>query len=145
MPNGKEPPVKLLKDTHVLRLAYTASSDYVMFLAFQRIKELQVFRDNKATAPYILKQYTSVMDRISDPVILGAHLYALELTGAKADLRKALVDTLSHKKLRQDTMITQLAGKMAFRLLQRKIPPTKDLNNQELDGIRDALRKEVMP
>lgn len=145
MPNGREPPLKLLEDSHVLRLAYTASSDYVMLLAFQRTKELQAFRDNKAAAPSILKQYTSVMERMSDAVILGAHLYALELTGSKADLRKALVDTLSHPKLRQDTLVTQLAGKMSFRLLQRKIPPTKDLNDQELDGIRDALRKEVMP
>ncbi len=137
--------LKLLEDTHALRLAYAASSDYVMRLSFERIKELQAFRGKSELAPDILKQYENHVEKVRDPVILGAHLYALELTGAQDALGKAVVATLDQEELRQDPMLAQTAGKIAARLLRRKLPRGKDLSEQEVDEVYSTLRKEVMP
>jgi hypothetical protein len=144
MPTKNERLLKLLEDTHALRLAYTASSDYVMRLAFEHIKDLQAFRGKTELAPAILKQYESFVERVRDSVILGAHLYALELTGAKEAVRKAVVATLDLKELRQDSMVVQTAGKIAVSLLRRKLSRRKDLSEQELDEIHSTLKKEVM-
>jgi hypothetical protein len=145
MSTKNEQLLKLLEDAHVLRLAYAASSDYVMRLSFERIKELQAFRRKTELAPNILKQFENRIERVRDSVILGAHLYALELTGAQDALRKAVVATLDQKELRQDPMLAQTAGKIAARLLRRKLPRGKDLTEQALDEIHTTLRKEVKP
>jgi hypothetical protein len=137
--------LKLLNDRHALRLAYAASSDYVMRLAFERIKELQACRGKTELAPAILKQYESLVETVRDSVIIGAHLYALELTGAKEVVRKAVVATLDQKELRQDPIVTQTVGKMAARLVRRKLPRGKDLEAQDIDEIHSTLKKEVKP
>jgi len=144
MPNKNKQLLKLIADTKALRLAYAASSDYVMRLAFTRIKELQAFRGEKELAPAILKQYESLVARMRDSVILGAHLYALELTGSKEAIRKAVLATLDHKELRKDPMIAQTAGKIAASLFRRKLQHGKDLDEQELNEIHIKLRKEVI-
>ncbi len=144
MPTPNEQLLKLLEDTHALRLAYAASSDYVMRLSFERIKELQAFRGKSELAPDILKQYENHLGRVRDSVILGAHLYALELTGAQDILRKAVISTLDQKEVRLDPILAQTAGKMAVRLLGRKLPRGKYLTEQELDEVYSTLRKEAM-
>ncbi len=145
MPDESERLLVMLEDRHALRLAYSASSDYVMRLSFERIKELQAFRGRTELSPAILKQYESLTEKVRDSVILSAHLYALELTGARDAIRKAVMMTLDQKELRQDSMVAQTAGKIAAQLLRRRLPRGKDFSEQELDEIHAALRKEVEP
>ncbi len=143
MPTNNKELLKLLKDMHVLRLGYSSSSDYVLRLAFDRIKELQAFRGKKELAPEILNQYESIIDKANDPVFLGAHLYALELIGVKDILFKAILITLDKKELRQEPMVSQLAGKIAASHLKIKLEHDKDFTEKELDDINITLRKEV--
>lgn len=143
MPDKNEQLLKLLKDNHVLQLAYAASSDYVLRKSFGLIKELQVFRGKKELAPAILKQYEGFVKKLSNSVIIGAHLYALELTGEQETIRKAVITTLEQKELRQDPMVGQTAGKIASGLLRRKFSRDKGLSEPELIEILNMLRKEV--
>lgn len=145
MPTENRQLLKLLKDIRVLRLAYAASSDYVMRLSFGEIRELRAFRGKTGLAPDILKQYLALLGKVHDSVILGAHLYAIELTGAQDRVLRALVATLGHKELRADPRLAQTAGKMGARLLGRRLPAGKDLNEQELAEIHRTLKKEVIP
>jgi viroplasmin and RNaseH domain-containing protein len=143
MPIENEKILNMLKDFNVLMLAYTASSDYVMRLSFEQIKELQVFRGKTELAPAILKQYRKIIKSFRDSVILGAHLYALELTGEKDSIKSAILSTLSLKELRQDPRVTQIAVKIAAKLIGRRLPYGKDLNEKEIAEINAELTKEV--
>jgi hypothetical protein len=143
MPDRDEDLLKLLKDAHALVLAYSASSEYVMRLSFDRIRGLQAFRGRAELAPDVLEQYEGLVERVHDSVVLGAHLYALELTGARHAVREAVVATLDRKDLRHDPMLGQAAGKAGARLLRRRLPRGKDLSDQELDEVWGTLKKEV--
>jgi len=145
MSSKEEQQLKLLEDTHLLRLAYAASSDYVMRLSFERIEELNAFRRKTGLAPAILKQYKRLVETVRDSVILGAHLYALELTGATDAVRQAVVITLDQRELRQDPMVAQTAGKIAARLIRRRLVRGKDLSERQIDEIHSMLKEEAKP
>jgi hypothetical protein len=136
-------PIKLLQDGRVLRLAYYASSDRVLHESFKRVKELAVFRGHAELASSVLEQYLDLVTKVRDPVILGAHLYALELTGVEAAVRKAVVATLKQKERRQFPMVAQMAAKIGARLARRKLPPGGALSEQEIDEIQAALGKRA--
>lgn len=134
--------LSVLEDWRSLRLAYAASSDYVMRKAFEQTKPLEAFRGAAALAPAILQRYKGLADKTGDTVILGAHLYALQLTGDVAALRQAVVFSLEQRALRQDTCLAQFAGKIGAALLAQERSPGEDLSPGQLEAVLAALRRQ---
>ena len=97
-----------LEDQHVLIEAYAASSSYVMRKAFAMSEKLEAFRGRNDLAPNILARIEQLTKKPGDPVILGAHLYALELTGAKPEIRTAMLRVLEEEKLRDGPLVGHL-------------------------------------
>ncbi len=140
--------LELLTDWRRLKLAYAASSDYVLRLSFERIPDLQVFRERPDLAPAVLAQYEQLKEReVVDPVILDAHLYALELAGAPRLLRKAIAQTLSSPQLRANSEVAQFAAKIGVQLIPapRKLAPDAIVEEQEISELARRLGEEEQP
>ncbi len=140
----EETPLSLLEDWRTLKLAYAASSDFVMRRAFETTKKFQSFRGRADLAPAILERFKALARGPADSVVLGAHLYALELTGAKPVLRAAIIFSLEEKRLREDPRTAQFAGKLGAAMLTPARKPSRgaDLTEGQLDEVRDALRRQ---
>jgi len=131
----------LLEDQHTLHLAYAASSAYVMRRAFESIKELQAFRGRADLAPSILERLAALVREPKDPVVIAAHLYALELTGSRGETGKGALAAL--RALRKDPMVSQFAGHTAAGLVRERLAPGVFLKKEELEEIVRAVEKEV--
>lgn len=133
-----------LEDQHVLIEAYAASSSYVMKKAFTTSEKLHAFKGRNDLALSILARIEQLTKEPSDPVILGVHLYALELTGAKPEINAALLHVLEKEGLRTDPLIGQLAGEIGFNQVKPKnqLAPGAYLSAEELQSVADALKKE---
>lgn len=146
MPNDKL--MDLLDDPGVLLEAYAASSAYVMREAFMASKQLQVFKRRRDLALAILGRVKLLTRKPRDPVVLGAHLYALELTGADDEIRAATLHVLRHKALQDDPLAGQFAGQIGFNLThaKKKLAPGTYLAPADLQGVVKALeQKEGQP
>lgn len=137
-------PLESLKDQNVLIEAYAASSSYVMRKAFVASEKLDAFRGRNDLAPNILARIEQLTKKPSDPVILGAHLYALELTGAKPEIHTAILRILEEEKLRDDPLVGQIAGEIGFKLVKtrKQLTPGAYLTIDELQGVVEALKQE---
>lgn len=98
-----------LQDRRALLEAYAASSAWVMRRAFERVKDIQAFRGRKDLAPTLLEKLAGIGPP-GDPVIVGAHLYALELTGARREIAKGVVHVLKGPGRKDPHLVGQLAG-----------------------------------
>ncbi len=132
--------LSLLEDRSILLDAYAASSVYVMQKAFKNIKRLQAFKDRTDLAPSLLKKIRNLTRKLRDPIILGAHLYALEITMARREILQATILVLKQPAHRYDPLIGQIAGHIGKRLLR---PPFADyLKPDELEDIFKNLQRE---
>ncbi len=133
----------LLEDRHLLLQAAAASSAYVMRRAFEATRELQVFKGRADLAPDILERLHGLAGK-SDPVIIGAHLYALELTGARRELAKGVLALLEDKAFRQDPLAGQFAANIGARLVRKdeRLTPAQPLAPGELEELLKALERE---
>lgn len=145
--------LSVLNDPKVLLEAYAASSAGVMRLAFERSKDLQAFRGRKDLAPVILERLTALRPP-GDPVVTGAHLYALELTGARPHLARAVSMVLKGAGEKDPHLAGQLAGFSGTALLRSegtRTPvappqaPPRALKRQELAEILKAAEREEGP
>ncbi len=111
----------LLEDRETLLEAYAASSAYVLRKAYERIEALQAFKDKAALAPAVLERLEAHLEagRPRDPVVIGAYLYALELTGARPETARAAAAVLRDPVFRQDPLVGQLAGRLGEHLTGR--------------------------
>jgi len=139
----------LLEDRETLLEAYAASSAYVLRKAYESIEALQVFRGKAALAPAVLQRLQAHLAAGSpwDPVVIGAHLYALELTGAHPETCRAVAAVLREPVFRQDLLVGQLAGRLARRLTGRagaRLEPAEFrtlLDPEDLERIARELGK----
>ncbi len=139
--------VKLLKsieDRRVLMEAYAASSSYVLRKAFAASEKLKEFEGREDLAPDILSKVEKLAEKPNDPVIIGAHLYALELTRAKPQLHTAVLRVLEKENFQEDPLIGQFAGGIAFKLVKTKKQFAIDayFTKEELQGVVKALKQE---
>ena len=136
--------IGLLEDPRVLLEAHAASSAYVMRKAFAESKELQVFGGRVDLAPAILDRIQRLSDAGSDPVVVSAHLYALELTGAATEVGAAVVQVLGDEALRADPMLGQFAGQTGASLIHTddRVAAGSYFEPEELKGILRALQRE---
>jgi hypothetical protein len=134
--------LEILQDWRILRLAYAASSAYVMRLAFEETKDLEAFRGLTDLAASIRARYEELAAKNADTVMLGAHLYALDLAGARDAIRNAVMFTLENPRLRGDPRLAQFAGRMGAGLLAagRRLSPGTDLSEDELERIHAELK-----
>lgn len=143
----------VLNNPKALLEAYAASSAGVMRLAFERNKDLQAFRGRKDLAPAILERLTGLRPP-GDPVVTGAHLYALELTGARTHIARAVAMVLKGIGEKDPHLVGQLAGFTGAALLRPegarhpatpgRVPALR-LKRQELDEILKAVEREEGP
>jgi len=138
----------VLQDRKALLEAYAASSAGVMRLAFQRSKELRAFRGRKDLAPAILERLTGIRPP-GDPVVIGAHLYALELTGARVETAKGVAFVLRHQGRKDPYLAGQLAGFTGQAFIRpeggrpaRPVAPAKRLRPEDLEEILRAVERE---
>ena len=87
--------LNVLGDQEVLFDAYAASSAYVLHKAFEGIEQLQAFRGRKELAPLLVEHIDAMADEPADPIVFGAHLYALSL--ALHLLNAGLAGWLAHR------------------------------------------------
>ena len=141
---GTDKLLESLNDQNILTEAYTASSSYVMRKAFAASDKLQAFKGRDDLAPSILERVKQLTEKPSDPVILGAHIYALELTGAKPEIHTATVRVLEEEKFRDDPLVGQLAGEIGFKLVKPRehFTPGDYLTIDALQSVVDALKQE---
>jgi hypothetical protein len=134
----------LLEDQHILLEARAASSAYVMRKAFRACEELQAFKGRADIAPALLEKVGELIKEPTDPVILGAHLYALELTGADSETRAAMLQVLRNEALQGDPMVSQFAGHIGFNLIrpEEKLTPGTYLDQSELQKVVRSLEQE---
>jgi hypothetical protein len=141
-----DPLLERLRDRKVLLQGYAADSAYVLHRAFESTPELNELRKRGDLAPSILARLRRLAEKPQDPVILGAHLYALELTGSRPALREGVRLLLDKPILRRDPLVGQLAGQAGARLLRPtmkpKLEPTFDPGELE---VISANLKEVQP
>ena len=135
--------LKPLSDRNVLLEAHAASSAYVMQKAFAASEKLNAFRGRKDLAPAILAKIEELSANPGDPVILGAHLYVLELIGAKPELKEAILRLLENDGLRADPLIGQQAGEIAIRQAKpdKRLDPGANLSIEDLKDLADALKQ----
>ncbi|MGV2390640.1 MAG UNVERIFIED_CONTAM: hypothetical protein LVR29_27735 [Microcystis novacekii LVE1205-3] len=121
-----------------------ASSAYVMQKAFDSSKELQAFKNQVDLAPAILERVDSLTRQPSNPVVLSAYLYALELTGAEPQIRSATRQVLGNSLLRSDPLVGQFAGQIGFNLIrtERELTPSDYLTSEELERVLKTLEQE---
>ena len=138
-----------LRDPEVLLQAYAASSAYVLRQAYQIIPELQAFRDKETLVSPVLEQLQLIRQAPGhpDPVVVGAHLYALEIAGAEPETARAVASVLRDPVLRDDPLLGQLAGQIGASLLKKAGSPaptvalTKITDGETLEGIALALEE----
>ena len=136
--------IESLEDQNVLIEAYAASSSYVMRKAFAASEKLDAFKGRNDLAPTILSRIEQLTKKPSDPVIFGAHLYALELTNAKPEIRAAVLHVLEKEELQNDPLVGQIAGEIGFKQVapKKQLTPGAYLTVEELQGVVEALRQE---
>lgn len=135
-----------LQDRHFLLRAYAASSARLMRRVFERLKELQAFRGRKDLAPAILERLTGIRPP-GDPVVVGAHLYALELTGAGREIARGVAHVLKEQGRMDPHLAGQLAGLTGVAFLGPEGrgaagPPAKVFQAGDLDEILKAALRE---
>ena len=132
--------IESLEDQNVLIEAYAASSSYVMRKAFAASEKLDAFKGRNDLAPTILSRIEQLTKKPSDPVIFGAHLYALELTSDKPKIRAAVLHVLEKEEFRDDP----LSGEIGFKQVapKKQLTPGAYLTVEELQGVVEALRQE---
>lgn len=137
-------PLEPLEDKSDFIEAYAASSSYVMRKAFAASEKLNAFKGRQDLAPAILAKIEQLLEKPGDPVILGAHLYALELTSAKPQINAAVLRVLEKEGLRDDPLIGQLAGEIGFKQAtpDKQLTPGAYLTPEELKAVVDALKQE---
>jgi hypothetical protein len=140
---GKET-TAFLNDFEILIEAYAASSPYVMREAFMRIKQFDSFKGRQDLAPDVIRKLSSLIKKPKDPVIIAAHLYALELIGQKKELRSSTSGVLGNNTLVNDPMVGQFAGQIGYRLLypRRKLDPNAFISIAEMKKIASALKEK---
>lgn len=131
----------LLEDQHTLLLASAASSAYVMRRGFEMAKSLQEFKGRADLAPAILERLTVHLKEPKDPTVIGAHLYALELTGAPKEMAQGAVMTL--RRLKEDPLAGQFAAQVAVVALGRPQRPGIFLKPEAVEELCVVLEKEV--
>lgn len=133
-----------LEDRNVLLEAHAASSAYVMRKAFAASEKLHAFEGRNDLAPIILERIKQLTEKPCDPVILGASLFALELTNDKPEIHAAVLHVLEKEELRDDPLIGQLAGEIGFKLIKtrKQLTPGTYLTIDELQGVIEALGQE---
>ena len=136
--------LEFLEDQHALIEANAASSAYVMRKVFEASEKLQAFEGRNDLAPAILARIEQLTEKPSNPVILGACLYALELTSDKPKIRAAVLHVLEKEEFRDDPLSGQLAGEIGFKQVETKkqLAPGTFLTIDELQGVVEALKKE---
>lgn len=107
----------VLQDRQALLEAYAASSARVMRGVFERHKVLKPFRGRRDLAPAILERLKGIHPP-GDPVIIGAHLYALELTGARPEMARGVTFVLRAQGKKDPYLVGQLAGFTGAALLR---------------------------
>jgi len=139
--------LRRLQDQEVLLAAYAASSAFVMHRAFEAMEKLRAFRGRTDLAPAIVARLKALSKKPRDPVILGAHLYALGLTGARREMGKGISLILEKDLLRQDPLVGQLAGTMGAGLVhpKKKLAPGAVFQAKELEAILTALKEKGGP
>jgi hypothetical protein len=139
--------LRLLQDREVLLEAHAASSAYVMRRAFEGIKELKAFRGRTDLAPAILARLQSLSKEPRDPVMLGAHLYALELTGSHLEIGKGVSLLLEKRPIFQDPLLGQFAGSVGATLarMTEKLVPGTVFQAKDLEAILKALKGKGGP
>ncbi len=138
----------LLQDQKALLEAYAASSARVMRLAFQQLKDMKAFKGRADLAPAILEKLTGLAAP-GDPVVIGAHLYALELTGARREIARAVKHALSNQGRKDPYLVGQLAALTGASLLRPQSPgraaplaSVKVFQPKDLDEILKLVERE---
>ncbi len=142
--------LRVLTDREVLLEAYAASSAYVLRRVYESVRELQAFRGKAALAPAILRRLVALTRAPGpkDAVVIGAHLYALELAGSRPEVRKAVAAVLREPALKEDLLLGQLAGRIGQKLITKPDAPLPAaefrslLDRKALDEITRTLGKE---
>lgn len=138
--------LNVLGDQEVLFDAYAASSAYVLHKAFEGIEQLQAFRGRKELAPLLVEHIDAMADEPADPIVFGAHLYALSLTGAEEPIGRGIRRVLGLESLRRDPLVGPLAAYEGAKLLRLEGPELRELNfrPQQMEAILHRLEsKEV--
>jgi len=137
-------PLRLLEDRRVLLEAQAASSAYVLRRALEATKELQVFRGRADLANFLVQHVERFTAEPADPVVLAAHLYALELTGARRELIASTLRVLKARQWRGDALAGVFAGHVAAGLVRgrKQLAPEAALTPAALDELREALERE---
>lgn len=138
--------LNVLGDPEILFDAYAASSAYVLHKAFEGIEQLQAFRGRKELAPLLVEHIDAMADEPVDPVVFGAHLYALVMTGAEETIGRGLRRVLGVESLRRDPLVGPLAAYEGAKLLHLDAAEMRDLSfrPQQMEGILHRLEsKEV--
>jgi len=130
-----------LQDPQVLIDAYAASSAYVMHKAFDSTSVLQAFKGRRDLSLAIRARIDKLIKTKVDPIIVSAHLYALELTGSEQDLNKATLHVLENSELRDDPLVGQFAGEIGFHLMhaEKELSPGAYLSMQDMDRVVQSL------
>jgi len=136
----------VLQDKKVLLEAYAASSAQVMRLAFQKIKALQPFKGRADLAPPVLEKLIGIRPP-GDPVVVGAHLYALELTGVRREIAKGVTFVLKDQGRKDPHLVGLLAGYTGVTLVkpEGRVAPkaaAKILRPRDLDEILKLVERE---
>lgn len=136
--------LKRLVDREVLGEAYAASSAYVMRKAFEANKALAPFKGRADLAPAIIKQFERQRTKRPDWVVLSAHLYALQLTGADRETRNAVKVVLRDKVLKADPMVGQFAAHVGNNLVKykKRVPAGHYYAAEEVKGILGGLQRK---
>jgi hypothetical protein len=139
----------MLHDKTALLEAYAASSARVMRQVFQQHRGLQAYKGRVDLAPVVLEKMLGIAAP-GDPVIFGAHLYALELTGARREIAKGVTFLLKGLGRKDPHLVGQFAGFAGAALLkpvERNAAGAapKVLRPQDLDEILKAVEREGGP
>jgi hypothetical protein len=138
---NNEDPLTILEDQQILLDAYAASSAYVLRKIFNDEKKLKVFKGKTDLAPTILEKIQELTKEPGNPVILSLHLFALELTGADAEIISGTVQVMRDKTFRLGTMEGQFACHVGSRFVGReKTEPGSYFETEEIEEVFQALK-----
>ena len=137
----------VLQDPHVLFEAYAASSAYVMHKAFDITEQLQAFKGRSDLSETIRARIDKLTEERADPIIISAHLYALELTGSEPELRKATLHVLENPVFRDDPLTGQFAGEIGFHLMhaEKELSPGAYLSAKDMQRVVQSLETREGP
>jgi hypothetical protein len=102
---------------------------------------LQAFKGRSDLSQAIRARIDTLTRKKVDPIIIGAHLYALELTGSEPELRKATLHVLENSELREDPLIGQFAGEIGFHLMhaEKELSPGAYLSVKDMEWVVQSL------